>query len=295
MIIVGEIIDVKAMTEHIRAKIARATETLKNKHGVTPTLKVILVGEDPASISYTKGKAKACIELGLANEIIKLPATITEEELLEVVNSLNEDDSVNGFMVQVPLPSHLNEQKILDQISLEKDIDGFHPQHLGNLLLGLPAFIPCTPKGIIAILDGLDYDLTGKQVVIVGRSNIVGKPISILALERHATVTICHSRTENLSEVTQLADVLIVAIGRPHFITKEYVKLGSIIIDVGVNRTEGSKKLLGDVDTIDVLEKVAAITPVPGGVGPMTITMLLQNTIQATCQQHNIDIADALG
>lgn len=283
-------INVKEIVQQKRAVIAEQVIQLKMKYNITPTFRVILVGENPASLSYIKGKMKAAETAGIDADVIKFPATITEEALLLEVEKLNQDDKIHGFIVQLPLPEHINENRLLEKIAFEKDIDGFHPEHIGRMLLGLPCFIPCTPKGIMEIMAAIDLDLAGKQVVVIGRSNIVGKPVAMLALQQDATVTICHSRTKDLPAIAKTADVLIVAIGREHFVNADFVKKGAIVIDVGVNKSSTTGKLVGDVDYEAVKDKIAAITPVPGGVGPMTITMLLQNTIEATCLQHNIEL-----
>jgi methylenetetrahydrofolate dehydrogenase (NADP+)/methenyltetrahydrofolate cyclohydrolase len=276
----GEIIDGKKVSEHIRAQIADGVEKLKSETGVTPGLAAVLVGDDPASEIYVRNKRKACANAGMYSEEHKLPAETTEEELLKLVDSLNNDPNIHGILVQLPLPDHINETKVLRAVTPLKDVDGFHPYNVGLLVEGNPRFISCTPHGIIKMLEFYNIDITGKQAVIVGRSNIVGKPVSMLLLHRHATVTICHSRTKPLDEVTRRADILVAAIGRANFITADMVKEGAVVIDVGINRNEEGK-LTGDVDFEGVSEKASFITPVPGGVGPMTISMLLWNTLES--------------
>ncbi|MCK5710340.1 MAG: bifunctional methylenetetrahydrofolate dehydrogenase/methenyltetrahydrofolate cyclohydrolase FolD [Deltaproteobacteria bacterium] len=276
----AEIIDGKKVSEHIRAQIAEGVKKLKQETGITPGLAAVLVGEDPASEVYVRNKRKACANAGMYSEEHKLPAETTEEELLALVDKLNNDPNIHGILVQLPLPDHINETKVLRAVSLLKDVDGFHPYNVGLLVEGNPRFIPCTPHGIIKMLEFYDIDIKGKQAVIVGRSNIVGKPVSMLLLHRHATVTVCHSRTKPLDEVTRRADILVAAIGRANFITADMVKEGAVVIDVGINRNEEGK-LTGDVDFEAVSQKASYITPVPGGVGPMTISMLLWNTLES--------------
>lgn len=244
------------------------------------TLAVIQVGDDPASTVYVGNKKKACEYIGIKSLSYELPEETTEEELLSLVEELNQKESVNGILVQLPLPSHIDEDKVIETISPKKDVDGFHPQSVGALSIGQPGFVSCTPAGIIQLLKRSGVEIDGKECVIVGRSNIVGKPMAMLMLRENATVTICHSHTKDLKEVTKRADILIVAIGKPQFITADYVKGGAVVIDVGIHRQEG-KKLCGDVD-FDSVEPVASlITPVPGGVGPMTIAMLMNNCVEA--------------
>ncbi len=276
----AEIIDGKKVSEHIRAQIAEGVKKLKQETGITPGLAAVLVREDPASEIYVRNKRKACANAGMYSEEHKLPAETTEEELLALVDKLNNDSNIHGILVQLPLPDHINETKVLRAVSPLKDVDGFHPYNVGLLVEGNPRFISCTPHGIIKMLEFYDIDIKGKQAVIVGRSNIVGKPVSMLLLHRHATVTVCHSRTKPLDEVTRRADILIAAIGRANFITADMVKEGAVVIDVGINRNEEGK-LTGDVDFEAVSQKASYITPVPGGVGPMTISMLLWNTLES--------------
>ncbi|MCH8013728.1 MAG: bifunctional methylenetetrahydrofolate dehydrogenase/methenyltetrahydrofolate cyclohydrolase FolD [Candidatus Dadabacteria bacterium] len=276
----AEIIDGKKVSEHIRSQIAEGVEKLKQETGITPGLAAVLVGDDPASEIYVRNKRRACSNAGIYSEEHKLPLETTEQELLTLVDKLNNDPKIHGILVQLPLPDHINVTKVLRAVSPLKDVDGFHPYNVGLLVEGNPRFIPCTPHGIIKMLEFYNIDISGKQVVVVGRSNIVGKPVSMLLLHRHATVTVCHSRTKPLDEVTRRADILVVAIGRANFITADMVKEGAVVIDVGINRNEEGK-LTGDVDFEAVSQKASYITPVPGGVGPMTISMLLWNTLES--------------
>ena len=250
------------------------------KENMDVTLAVIQVGNDPASTVYVGNKKKACEYVGIHSLSYELPEETTEEELLALVEKLNADDTVNGILVQLPLPSHINEDKVIQTISPKKDVDGFHPQSVGALSIGQPGFVSCTPAGIIQLLKRSGVVIDGKECVIVGRSNIVGKPMAMLMLRENATVTVCHSHTKDLKEVTKRADILIVAIGKPKMITADYVKEGAVVIDVGMNRDKNGK-LIGDVNFDRVAQKASLITPVPGGVGPMTITMLLEQTYQA--------------
>lgn len=276
----AEIIDGKKVSQHIRGEVAKGVEQLKLATGVTPGLAAVLVGDDQASEIYVRNKRKACAEAGMHSEEHRLPADTTEEELLALVEGLNESPAIHGILVQLPLPDQINETKILRAVSPLKDVDGFHPYNVGLLVEGNPRFISCTPHGIIKMLEFYNIDIKGKEAVVVGRSNIVGKPVAMLLLHRHATVTICHSRTKPLDEVTRRADILVAAIGRANFITADMVKEGVVVIDVGINRNEEGK-LTGDVDFEAVKEKASFITPVPGGVGPMTISMLLWNTLES--------------
>lgn len=252
----------------------------KDKYKDVPTLAVIIVGDNPASKTYVKNKEQACKYIGINSIKIELPEQTSQEELLYEINKLNLDDSVDGILVQLPLPNHINDASVIEHINCKKDVDGFHSTNAANLFLGLPGTVPCTPQAILTLIDSINYDLTGKNVVVVGRSNIVGKPVAMLCMQRNATVTIAHSKTVNLEHVCSNADVLISAVGVANFINAKHVKKGAIVIDVGINRNEEGK-LCGDVDYFDVKDIASAITPVPGGVGPMTITMLLQNTINA--------------
>ncbi|ORJ55915.1 bifunctional methylenetetrahydrofolate dehydrogenase/methenyltetrahydrofolate cyclohydrolase FolD [Geothermobacter hydrogeniphilus] len=275
----AEIIDGKAIAARLREEIRQGTEQLK-AGGVTPGLAVVLVGEDPASKVYVSMKERACAEAGIYSDEHKLSAETSEESLLGLIAQLNEDERIDGILVQLPLPEHIDERKVLEAISPSKDVDGFHPYNVGRLATGNPLFRPCTPYGVMKMLESVGCDLTGKEVVVVGRSNIVGKPVALMCLAAHATVTLCHSRTRDLPEVVRRADVVIAAVGRPQMIKGDWIKPGAVVIDVGVNRI-GEKKLVGDVDFASVSERAGAITPVPGGVGPMTITMLLYNTLES--------------
>lgn len=283
----AKIIDGKEIAAEVRREVAEKTAALKAK-GTTPCLAVILVGENPASVSYVTGKQKALAEAGMADRSMHLPESTTEEELLKIISELNNDKTVHGILVQLPLPKHINEEKILLAISPEKDVDGFHPVNVGNLVIGKKAFLPCTPHGIIVLLQKMNIETSGKHAVVIGRSNIVGKPVAILLArkETNCTVTICHTGTKNMAEITRQADIIIAATGKPHTLTKEMVKPGAAVIDVGVNRIPDATKksgfrLIGDCDFEDLKETAGFITPVPGGVGPMTIAMLMQNTLEA--------------
>ncbi|BAQ11218.1 5,10-methylene-tetrahydrofolate dehydrogenase [Bacillus sp. OxB-1] len=278
----GKLIDGVAIGKEIREEIKEGVRELTEK-GCQPGLAVILVGDNPASHTYVKNKQKSSVEAGMKSELIQLPATVSEEELLDHVKKLNEDATIHGILVQLPLPDHIDENLVIRAIAPEKDVDGFHPENVGKMIIGQQSFISCTPYGIIKLLERTGVDIRGKHAVIVGRSNIVGKPMGQLLLQKDATVTYCHSKTVDLSSYTKQADILIVAIGRTKFITDEYIKDGAIVIDVGMNRDENGK-LCGDVDFDSAKEKASAITPVPGGVGPMTITMLLKNTLQSAEQ-----------
>ena len=274
------IISGKDLALSLKQEMAQEVATFPEKYGRVPHLVVILVGEDPGSVSYVTGKAKASAEVGVKNTTIRKSEDISEEELLGIIDELNEDDGVDGILVQLPLPKHIDSDKVIAAIKAEKDVDGFHPTNVANLWLKKPCVLPCTPKGIIKLLKRAEVEIAGKEVVVVGRSNIVGLPVSKLLLNENATVTIAHSRTKNLDEVTRRADILVVAIGRPKFVTANMVKQGAVVIDVGVNRDPETKKLCGDVDFAAIEPKASAITPVPGGVGPMTITCLMENTIE---------------
>lgn len=278
------IIDGKQVAQDIRQEIKQEVEELKQK-GLQPGLAVVLVGEDPASQSYVKGKEKGCQEVGIYSRVIRKPAEITQQELLDLVEELNQDPQIHGILVQLPLPKHISEDLVIQAIDPKKDVDGFHPISVGNMVIGAPCFLPCTPHGIIEIMKRSGVNIAGKHAVVIGRSNIVGKPVSMLLLKENATVSICHSRTENLAEMTRQADILVAAIGKAHFIGADHVKPGAVVIDVGVNRIE-TGKLVGDVRFDEVKEVASYITPVPGGVGPMTITMLLKNTVEA-CKNSN--------
>jgi len=273
------IIDGKKVSSHIKDNIAAEVKILKNKTGKTPGLAVVLVGDDPASAVYVKNKNKTCKNIGFQSFEHILPENTSEDKLLNLINELNNDDQVNGILVQLPLPSHISSKTILVSINPQKDVDGFHLENVGRLVTGNALFKPCTPAGIIKLLDEYKIEIEGKNAVIIGRSNIVGKPVSFLLLERNATVTICHSRTKDLPSITRSADILIAAIGKPNFVSLDMVKNNAVVIDVGINRLDG--KLVGDVDFTSVSKQASLITPVPGGVGPMTIAMLMANTLQA--------------
>ena len=270
----------KELSKKVREQIKEKVAAIKESNKRVPKLVVILVGEDPASQIYVRNKAKGCEYVGMDSEIIRKPADTSEEELIDLLKTLNDDSSVDGILVQLPLPKQIDENKILNVIDSSKDVDGFHPDNIAKLFLGEDGLQPCTPRGMMVMLDDIGYDLTGKEVVVVGRSNIVGKPVALMALHRHATVTIAHSRTKNLEAVCKRADVLIAATGQPKMFNHNHIKKGAVVLDVGMDRDENGK-LCGDVDFDDVKDIVSYITPVPGGVGPMTITMLLDNTLKA--------------
>ncbi len=274
------IIDGKAISLKRKDELKLKIDALRQAQKRIPKLVVVLVGDNQASQTYVRNKEKACAYVGMLSEVKRLDAMISEEELIRLIDDLNHDESVDGILVQLPLPAHIHDDKILNLIDPRKDVDGFHPVNVAKLVLGQDGLVPCTPKGMMVLLDEINYDLTGKEVVVVGRSNIVGKPVALLCLQKNATVTIAHSRTKNLKEVCQRADVLIAAIGQTKFFNKEYVKPGAVVLDVGMNRDENNK-LCGDVDYQDVKDIVSYITPVPGGVGPMTIAMLMENTLTA--------------
>ncbi len=273
-------IDGKAIALEIRREVAEGVAALEKERGIVPGLAVVLVGEDPASKVYVKNKGKACKKAGIASFQHDLPETTSEAELLDLVEKLNSDPRVHGILVQLPLPGGINEKKVTEAILPEKDADGFHPLNFGRLLAGAPCVKPCTPAGIMELLDRKGVEFKGKRAVVVGRSNIVGKPVAVLLLERHATVTLCHSRTRDLAGEVGRADVLVAAVGRAAIIKGEWIKEGAVVIDVGMNRPEDGK-LCGDVETEAAAERASLITPVPGGVGPMTIAMLLKNTLEA--------------
>jgi len=280
----AQVIDGKAIAAKIRGELAAKVADLKSK-GVVPGLAVVLVGEDPASKVYVSMKEKACSDVGIFSDEYKLSAETSETELLSLIAKLNADRKINGILVQLPLPKHINTEKVLEAISPDKDVDGFHPYNVGRLMVGKPTFQPCTPYGVMIMMKEIGLDLTGKNVVVVGRSNIVGKPVAMMCLQQHATVTICHSRTKNLADVVRSADVVIAAVGVPEMIKGDWIKEGAVVIDVGVNRV-GEKKLVGDVEYSAAFERASAITPVPGGVGPMTITMLLYNTVDSAAKSN---------
>ena len=275
----AQLINGKLISQQIKDELKSEVENLKQQ-GKECCLAVIQVGNDPASTVYVSNKKKACEYIGIRSLSYELPEETTEEELLELIGKLNEDQTVHGILCQLPLPAHIDEKKVLNTISPKKDVDGFHPQNVGALVVGEFGFVSCTPAGIIELLKRSNIEIAGKNCVVIGRSNIVGKPVSLLMLRENATVTICHSRTKDLKEVCKQADILIVAIGKRQFITKEYVKDGAVVIDVGIHR-DANNKLCGDVDFADVEPLCSAITPVPGGVGPMTICMLMTNCVEA--------------
>lgn len=275
----GQIIDGKKLAKEIQERVTTEVAELA-KIDKKPGLAVVLVGDNQASRTYVRNKQKRTEEAGIKSVLIELPETVSEEKLLEVVEELNTDDTIHGILVQLPLPKHISEEKVIDTISYDKDVDGFHPVNVGNLFIGKDSFVPCTPAGIIELIKSTGTQIEGKRAAVIGRSNIVGKPVAQLLLNENATVTIAHSRTKNLPEVAKEADILVVATGLAKFVKKEYIKHGAIVIDVGMDRDENNK-LCGDVDFEDVIEEAGFITPVPGGVGPMTITMLLANTLKA--------------
>ena len=274
------LIDGKELAGIKREEIAKETKELADKTGTTPGLAVVIVGDDPASQTYVRNKAKACAEVGFYSEVVSLPANTSQRDLLKVIAELNDRIDIDGILVQLPLPKHINEKAVIGKISPKKDVDGFTPSNAGKVLIGSPKFAPCTPAGIMELVKSTGINIEGKHCVVVGRSNIVGKPVAMMMLHENATVTICHSKTANLKEITSKADILIAAVGKPGFITGDMVKEGAVVIDVGINRNEEGK-LCGDVNFEQVEPKAGFITPVPGGVGPMTITMLLKNTLDA--------------
>ena len=293
----ARIIDGKAVAEQMRTEMKEEAERLKAEHGLSPGLAVILVGEDPASQVYVRNKTRACENVGIYSEEYRFPADYTEDALLKLIGELNKNPKIHGILVQLPLPKHIDEERVLNAIDPDKDVDGFHPVNVGRLMIGKPGFLPCTPHGIQQLLLRSGIGIEGKHVVVVGRSNIVGKPVAMILVQKrkgaNATVTICHTGTSDIAHHTRQADILIVAAGRPNTITADMVKEGVVVIDVGVNRIEDPSakrgyRLVGDVDFDGVSKKASAISPVPGGVGPMTITMLLRNTIDAAKRMHNI-------
>lgn len=278
------IIDGRSISNKIREELKVEIENLKATKGITPGLAVIIVGDNPASRTYVNSKHKACEKIGVYSEVHNLDENVSEETLLSKIEQLNNDDKINGILVQLPLPKHINEKLVIEKIHPSKDVDGFHPISVGSMVVGNDSFLPCTPHGIIKLLEYSNIEIEGKNAVVIGRSNIVGKPIAMLLLEKNATVTIAHSRTRNLKEVTKNADILIAAVGRPKFVTADMVKEGAVVIDVGINRIE--EGLVGDVDYNNVKDIAGHITPVPGGVGPMTITMLLYNTVKSASKKQ---------
>ena len=278
-------IDGKAISAAVKEAVKAEVAQLKEK-AITTGLAVIIVGEDPASKVYVANKKKACEALGMISREYALPENTTEDELISLIEKLNSDKKINGILCQLPLPKHINEKKVIDSIIPEKDVDAFHPQNVGKIMIGDYDFVPCTPAGIMEMLKYENIDVSGKRCVVIGRSNIVGKPMAMLLLHKNGTVTVCHSKTENLKEICREADILVAAVGRANFVTADMVKEGAVVIDVGMNRVNG--KLCGDVDFDSVKDKTSAITPVPGGVGPMTIAMLMKNTLTAAKKQNNI-------
>ena len=274
------VISGKDLAKSKKMHMAEEVKAFVQQYGRAPHLAVILVGEDPGSMSYVRGKEKACVEVGFINTTIRKPGTIEEAELLEIIDRLNTDTRVDGILVQLPLPKHIHSERIIQAIRRDKDVDGFHRENVAALYLKQPGVVSCTPKGIIEILDSIAYPIEGKQAVVIGRSNIVGMPVSKLLLDRNATVTICHSRTKDLASITRTADILVAAVGRANFVTADMVKEGAVVIDVGVNRNLETNKLCGDVKFDEVEPKASYITKVPGGVGPMTICCLMENTIE---------------
>ena len=280
-----KIIDGKVVSAAVKERVKAEVEILKQK-GITVGLAVIIVGEDPASKVYVANKKKACEALGIISQEYALPENTTQQELLSLIDTLNKEETINGILCQLPLPEHLDENAVINAIAPSKDVDAFHPTNVGKIMLGDYDFVPCTPAGIMEMLKYENIDISGKSCVVIGRSNIVGKPMSMLLLHKNGTVTVCHSKTENLAEVCKNADILVAAVGRPNFVKADMVKNGAVVIDVGINRVDG--KLIGDVDFNAVKDKCSAITPVPGGVGPMTIAMLMQNTLTAAKKQNKV-------
>lgn len=280
-----KLIDGREISAAVKNNIADQVAQLAQK-GITTGLAVIIVGDDPASKVYVGSKKRACAELGIKSEEYALPADTTQEQLLDIIAQLNMRSDINGILCQLPLPKHIDEKTVIDAILPSKDVDAFHPVNVGRIMIGDFDFLPCTPAGIMEMLKYSQIDVEGKHCVVIGRSNIVGKPMAMLMLHKNATVTICHSKTQNLAEICRQADILVAAVGRAKFVTSDMVKDGAVVIDVGMNRPDG--KLCGDVDFDSVAEKCSAITPVPGGVGPMTIAMLMQNTLTAAKRQNNI-------
>ena len=280
----AELISGKIVSQKVRSEIAKEVACFKEKYGCAPGLAVVVVGDDPASAVYVRNKHKACLEVGITSYQIEFPAETTEAELLAKIDELNADAKVNGILVQLPLPKHISEENVINRISPKKDVDAFHPENVGRIVIGGYDFLPCTPAGIVELLNHYSVQIEGKNCVVVGRSNIVGKPMALLLTERNGTVTLCHSRTKNLAQITSEADIVVVAIGKPEFLTADMVKDGAVVVDVGINRLADGR-LVGDVKFDKVEKKASMITPVPGGVGPMTITMLLKNTLTAARKQ----------
>ncbi len=290
----ARVIDGKAIAAELRADVARRTAALTAAHGIVPGLATVLVGDDPASAVYVRGKVRQADEAGIRGVTLTLPQATTEAELVARVQALNDDPETHGILIQLPLPDHIDADAVIDAIDPDKDVDGFHAINAGRLTIGRPGFVPCTPVGCMMLIDSALDDLTGLDAVVVGRSNIVGKPMAQLLLRRHCTVTVAHSRTRNLAEVCRRADILVAAVGRPHMIEGGWIKPGAVVIDVGINRLpgaeEGKTRLIGDVDFEAARHVAGAITPVPGGVGPMTIACLLRNTLEAACRINGVEV-----
>ena len=284
----AKLIDRKAVSAAVKAEVAEETAKLRDEKGLKVGLAVVIVGSDPASRVYVNNKKKACEAVGFQSYEYALDESTTQEQLLDLVNVLNRDDRVNGILVQLPLPKHIDEKAVINAISPDKDVDAFHPINVGKIMIGEYSFLPCTPAGVMRLIESTGTDITGKQCVVIGRSNIVGKPQAMLLLQKNGTVTICHSKTKNLKEICLGADILVVAIGRANFVTGDMIKEGAVVIDVGMNRLENGK-LCGDVEFESAEKKASFITPVPGGVGPMTIAMLMKNTLTAAKQQAGIE------
>ena len=284
----AQIIDGKAVSAAVKQEVADETAKLRDEKGLKVGLAVVIVGNDPASRVYVNNKKKACEAVGFQSYEYALDENTTQEQLLDLVNVLNRDDRVNGILVQLPLPKHIDEKAVINAISPDKDVDAFHPINVGKIMIGEYSFLPCTPAGVMRLIESTGTDITGKQCVVIGRSNIVGKPQAMLLLQKNGTVTICHSKTKNLKEICLGADILVVAIGRANFVTGDMIKEGAVVIDVGMNRLENGK-LCGDVEFQSAEKKASFITPVPGGVGPMTIAMLMKNTLTAAKQQAGIE------
>ncbi len=283
----AKIISGKIVSQRVRDDVKRETESIKAKNGIVPGLAVVIVGDDPASRVYVNNKKKACAEVGFKSEEYALSAETTQEELIALVKKLNASPEINGILVQLPLPKHINEKAVIEAISPEKDVDAFHVSNVGRIMIGDYHFLPCTPAGVMELIHSENIEICGKNCVVIGRSNIVGKPMAMLLLHENGTVTITHSRTKNLSEITRNADILVAAVGKPKFVTGDMVKNGAVVIDVGMDRDENGK-LCGDVDFDSVEPKASYITPVPGGVGPMTIAMLMKNTLMAAKIQNGL-------
>ena len=290
----ARVIDGKAIAAELRADVARRTAALTAAHGIVPGLATVLVGDDPASAVYVRGKVRQADEAGIRGVTLTLPEATTEAELVARVQALNDDPETHGILIQLPLPDHIDADAVIDAIDPDKDVDGFHAINAGRLTIGQPGFVPCTPVGCMLLIDSALDDLTGLDAVVVGRSNIVGKPLAQLLLRRHCTVTVAHSRTRDLPEVCRRADILVAAVGRPHMIEGGWIKPGAVVIDVGINRLpgaeEGKTRLIGDVDFEAARHVAGAITPVPGGVGPMTIACLLRNTLEAACRINGVEV-----